>query len=141
MENFKGKIKKIAMVAVFAVVGFAFASAQTQWYRATSYAYKFTNSYGNWMEWSDWIKCDIAVKLDLDTDMIVIYSNKTQIYAVYDYNGRASDGNGGVYAEYRVIDQDYDKGKIRLRVERNGNSQLYVDFADVMWVYNVQRTR
>ena len=48
---------------------------------------------------------------------------------------------GGTNVKFYVIDQDYDRGSIRLRVERNGNSQIYVDFSNVAWVYNVVRIR
>ena len=41
------------------------------------------------------------------------------------------------HSPIRLVEYDY--GYIRLRIERNGNSQIYIDFADVMWVYNVVR--
>ena len=31
------------------------------------------------------------------------------------------------------------KGMIRLRIAPDGNAQLYVDFNDVIWVYNMVR--
>ena len=127
-----------AVIAITIAATFA-ASASTQWYKATSYAYKYMNSYGAWTDWSSWITCNVSIKFEMDDDVIVIYWKKTQMYAVVDYEGQSSDGQGGTYVSYKVIDQDYDRGHIRLRVERNGNSQLYVDFADVMWVYNVVR--
>ena len=129
-----------AMIAVVLTLTAFSASAQTQWYKASSYAYKQINSYGYWTNWSDWLSCNIPIKFDLDDDVIVIYSSRTQIYAVVSYNGQSSDGQGGVYASYSVIDQDYDRGTIRLRIESNGNSQIYIDFANVMWVYNVRRS-
>lgn len=48
-----------------------------------------------------------------------------------------TDSSGGKQLEFNFIDQDYDRGVMRLRVERNGNAQIYIDFANVMWVYNV----
>ena len=82
--------------------------------------------------------------INLSTDQIIIYSPKTQVYKVYGaYNdGKAYiDSNGGANLKFYVIDQDYDRGSIRLRVEKNGNSQVYVDFSNVAWVYNVIRTQ
>lgn len=110
------------------------------WFRSTSFAIKSKNNYGNWGSWSDWQSSSVNIKMDLDNDVIVIYSPCTQIYAVVSYDGQQNDSSGGVQKYFKVVDQDYDRGTIRLRVERNGNSQLYVEFADVMWVYNVVRT-
>ena len=82
--------------------------------------------------------------INLSTDRITIYSPRTQVYQVYGvYNNGNTyiDSSGGTNMKFYVIDQDYDKGSIRLRVERNGNSQIYVDFSNVAWVYNVIRTQ
>lgn len=67
-------------------------------------------------------------------------SVETQIYKVLEQVKSPYDSNG-TQVKFRVIDQDYDKGFLRLRVENNGNSQIYVDYADISWVYNVVRTR
>lgn len=128
------------LVILFCLIGLV-ASAETQWYKANSYAYKQINSYGYWTNWTNWISCDINIKFDLSSDIIVIYSNRTQVYKVTSYNGQYPDNNGGVQAHYRVYDQDGDYGTLRLRIESNGNSQIYVEFANVMWVYNVIRYR
>ena len=133
-------MKKFLIVALLSLVSM-FSYAEDQWYLATSYAYRYVNSYGNWTSWTDWLNCSVNIRFDLDDDVITVYSERTQVYVVIDYNGKSSDGQGGTYLSYRVIDQDYDYGTIRLRIESNGNSQMYVDFANVMWVYNVRRTR
>jgi hypothetical protein len=58
---------------------------------------------------------------------------------VYAYTDPYYDDGGGVQIKFSVIDQDGDRGTVRLRIQNDGNSQLYVDFADIMWVYNVYR--
>ena len=132
-------MKKILILFLLCISFFSNAHAETQWYKATSYAYKTMNNYGYWTNWTNWINCNISIKFDMSDDVIVIYSNRTQIYAIYNYRGQAYDSNGGIQAYFDVIDQDYDKGTIRLRIEQNGNSQIYCEFANVMWVYNVYR--
>lgn len=131
-------MKKFLLVFLLAFVGF-FANAQTQWYKGTSYAYKYVNDYGYWTNWTDWYSCNINIKFDLTNDVITIYSNKTQVYVIYDGGERYSDSGGGYQVKFNVVDQDYDVGTVRLRIESNGNSQIYVDFANVSWVYNVVR--
>lgn len=82
---------------------------------------------------------DMKVKIDLDDDLIIIYSEMVQIYRVLKNEGSHIDDSGGKQQKFYVIDQDDDYGYLRLRIERNGNSQIYIDFNDVMWVYNVKR--
>lgn len=132
----KKKLLTLVFCLIFSLVSFA----QVNWYRTTSFAYKQKASYG-WTNWSNWEKSNLQVSIDLDNDIIKIYSNKIQTYIVTEARDAYRDSSDGVTVEFGVIDQDYDRGTVRLRVERNGNSQIYVDFANIMWVYNVIRIR
>lgn len=133
-------MKKFLLLIVMAVIGFA-ASANSIWFRAYSYAIKYKTDYNrnNSQGWSSFQKCNVDIEFKMDDDFIIIYSNKTQIYAIYENAGTYNDAEGGKQQGYYVLDQDYDKGMIRLRIARDGTSQLYVDFNDVGWVYNVVR--
>ena len=112
--------------------------AQTYYYKTKEFAIKYKESYG-WGKWSDWKPSDMKMKIDMDDDIIVIYSQQTQIYRVIEDMGSYTDEYGGKQQKFWVIDQDDDYGYVRLRIEKNGNSQIYIDFNDVMWVYNVVR--
>ena len=116
--------------------------AQVQWYRTTQYAE--ATIINNRYYWGDWESSNMRLCIDIDNDQIIVYSPRIQIYQVYGVynNGQPYvDDSGGTNIKFYVIDQDYDRGNIRLRVERNGNSQIYVDFSNVAWVYNVVRTQ
>ena len=115
-------------------------SAQTYYYKTKQFAIKYKGTNG-WGEWSDWEASDMKMKIDMDDDLIVIYSKATQIYRVLEDMGSYTDESGGKQQKFWVIDQDDDYGYVRLRIEKNGNSQIYVDFNDVMWVYNVVRVQ
>ena len=82
----------------------------------------------------------MVLTINLNTDVITIYSPKTQIYKVYKTGDVFTDNKGGRQVTFYVIDQDYDKGTVRLRIESNGNSQVYIDFLNCAWCYNVYRT-
>lgn len=125
---------------MMAVIGFT-ASANSLWFRGYSYAIKYKNDYNrnNSKGWSSFQKCNVDIEFKMDDDFIIIYSNKTQIYAIYEDAGTYTDAEGGKQQGYYVLDQDYDKGMIRLRIARDGTSQIYIDFNDVGWVYNVVR--
>ena len=113
--------------------------AQTYYYKTYEFAIKFKSSYGVWGNWSDWEKSNIVLTIDMDQDVITVFSQQKQIYKVIEYLGSYTDESGGKQLKYYVIDQDGDLGHVRLRNEKNGNSQIYIDFNDVMWVYNVKR--
>ena len=114
--------------------------AQVYTYRTTAYAYKKVNSYGNWTSWSDWQDSDMTMVINYNTDVITIYSPTTQRYKITKFVRKYTDSSGGQQVEFAFVDQDGDKGHMRLRIETNGNSQVYIEFSNIMWVYNVRRT-
>lgn len=115
-------------------------SAQTQWYKGYQYSQRYVNTYGNWTSWSDWSICNIPIKFDLNSDVITIYSKKTQIYKVYKSDSYV-DSDGETVVRFYFIDQDLDYGHMRLMIRSNGASQIYIDFKDISWCYNVKRTQ
>ncbi len=88
-------------------------------------------------QWSNWTDCNILVKIDYDRGKITIYSNDVQIYTIIEHADPPYDTNGRQIA-YIVIDQDGDQGRFRFRQQNNGTRQIYVDFADISWCYNVK---
>lgn len=135
-------MKRILLMLTVLLISFSDVIAQNNvlWFKTTAYAYKTYNyDYNRWNDWSDWIDSDMTMKIDLDTDKITIYSPEVQIYRVYETSDLYTDSSGGQQIKFSMIDQDGDYGHIRLRIETNGNSQVYVDFNNVSWVYNVVR--
>lgn len=105
-------------------------------YQAQEFAFRYVNQYGSWTEWSDWERSTVIVTINVAEDIIMVNTATPQTYVVVAYDGLQTDASGGKQAIFRVIDQDYDKGTVRLRIEKNGNSQMYVDFSNVSWVYS-----
>ncbi|MBR6517559.1 MAG: hypothetical protein IKT40_12070 [Bacilli bacterium] len=134
-------MKKFLLMLVFFVGSLTATQAQSiQWFKATSFSYRYINDYGYWTNWSKWDKCNINIKFELDNDFIVIYSSKTQVYKVIQLVDSPYD-DSGTSIRFSVVDGEGDYGYIRLRVENNQNSQIYVDFANISWCYNVVRTK
>lgn len=115
--------------------------AQVYYYRTTEFAYKQAYSDGTWTNWSDWEDSNLLVVINFSQDIVKINSPTKQIYHITKYIRNYTDNSGGKQVEFSFIDQDYDRGNMRLRIEKNGNSQIYIDFANIMWVYNVVRER
>lgn len=114
--------------------------AQSQMsFTATSVAIASINEYTGKYTWSAWQQTRTPIVFDLANDVIYIYSNSPQRYTLITEGREYTDSGGGRQIEYKVVDQDGDRGTLRLRLERNGNSQLYVDFADIAWSYNIVR--
>lgn len=132
-------MKKILFTFLFTLCCLTM-NAQIQTYKATSYAYAEINQYTGRYNWSDWYKCDVSIVFDLQRDIITIYSKSTQYYSILTTGTASTDSSGGKQISFRVIDQDDDRGTLKLRIEKNGNSQLYVDFNNVAWCYNLVRT-
>lgn len=124
-------MKKFILIFVF-LLGLNIANAQeVEWLKAYELAIKIDN------EWSDWEDVNIDVKIDFSRDRITIYSAKTQIYEIIKEVEPPYDSYGEQLA-YKVIDQDDDIGRFRFRVQNNGSKQIYIDFDDISWVYNIK---
>lgn len=132
-------MKKLLLIlsAIFALCGSL--NAETNMYKTTGFAYKYIDEYGRWTDWSKWQTSDMVVTIDLSNDVVKIFSPQPQTYAITEHVRNYTDESGGKQSEYKFIDQDGDVGTMRLRMEKNGNSQIYIQFADVIWVYNVKK--
>lgn len=135
--------KLLSVLALIITMSFVLPNevkAQVYTYRTTGYAYKKINSYGNWTQWSDWQDSDMRVVINFNTDVITIYSPKTQIYKVTEHLRNFTDSSEGKNVEFAAIDEDGLRCHIRLRIETNGNSQIYCSWSNLIHVYNVRRT-
>ena len=121
---------------LFASVFASHAYAEVLKLKAYSASMRSTDRYGNWSYWADWSDCNILVVIGEDS-RVKIYSKETQEYDVISSEEEVSDHQGGTVTEYHCIDKDGLRCSLRLRVEKNDNIQLYVDYNDISLVYNV----
>lgn len=121
--------KLISLCIVF--LGITVQAQDVKWFRAYELAINIDN------EWSNWETVDIPVKIDLSNDKITIYSEEVQIYRIIKQINTPKDPSGTQLA-FSMIDQDGDRGMFRFRIQNNGTKQMYIDFTDVGWVYNVK---
>lgn len=130
----------IVLLFVFGICGFGLqANAQVYSFKTTGFASKYVTDRGVWTKWSDWQPSHLLITMDLNNDLVTIYSQRTQIYKVTEYVRQFTDESNGTQLEFKFIDQDMDYGVLRLRRETNGNNQMYIEFSNIMWVYNVIR--
>lgn len=114
--------------------------AQTYKLRATGVAIKTQNERtGYWSDWSDWESCNLLVVMNIDRDIVTIYSKVTQEYDVIEVLSEDErDPDGGVSTTLLCVDADGTRCHMRLRSQSNGALQLYIDYSNVSFVYNVE---
>lgn len=115
---------------LFASVFASHAYAEVLKLKAYSFSARSTDRYGNWSD------CNILVVIGEDS-RVKIHSKETQEYDIISSEEEVSDHQGGTVTEYHCIDRDGLRCSLRLRVEKNDNIQLYVDYDNLSFVYNV----
>lgn len=131
----------ILCVAVTVAVSSTSSNKSPQYFKTIAYAEAHVSN-GTYV-WGSLQKSDIALSIDISKGFITIYSPITQVYRITGF-----ENFGKIYIDQdryknimlNVVDQDGDKGKLRLRYESNGNSQVYIYFSNVAWLYHVVRT-
>ena len=136
----KQRINTILMTLVMMLFTMSSVNAHTndnvQYYKAYQYTQKM--SYAS--DFDDWTTVNIPIVFNLTTDQIIIYSQRTQTYYIYKYETYTSN-EGRRAVRFYFVDQDLDKGCCRLVIRNDGTSQIYIDFSNISWVYNVIRTK
>lgn len=129
-------MKKILLV-LLAMFSVTLCYSKTTWYKSISFSMATVDSNGTY-HWGKDEDSSVSICIDTDEDLIVIYSPTIQTYRVLKAYDVYTDYKGGQQLKFDVVDQDRDLGSIRLRVDKNGNKQLYVDFSNIAWMYNLK---
>lgn len=136
----KQRINTILITLVIMLFTMSSVNAHTndnvQYYKAYQYTQKM--SYAS--DFDDWTTVNIPIVFNLTTDQIIIYSKRTQTYYIYKCETYTSN-EGRRAVRFYFVDQDLDKGCCRLLIRNDGTSQIYIDFSNISWVYNVIRTK
>ena len=129
-------MKKILML-LFACIAIT-VQAQVLSYRTTAFYSSENTSYG-WTTWSSPQSSNIYMQIDWDNALVYIDSNYRQLYQIVKVTGRYRDSDNSEICEMKVIDQDGDRGTMKLAIRPNGKSQIYIIFSNVRWCYDVVR--
>lgn len=128
--------KLIGILFCFFIISLSFGQALKM--KATSFAYKIKINDYLWDNWSSWQPSNVLIAV-FDTDRFVIYSEKVQIYDAIKNEGNTIDSDGDETLSILCIDNEGNRCRIRLVIlnSENGRMQIYVDYNDAKWVYNV----
>ena len=132
-------MKKLILIVSLLLCAASFESlAQNYKYMSTDFAYKVLKSNGYWSEWSDWEDSHCLININLDREEVNIYSDEPQEFTIYDSSNTKLDANGGKQLKLKCVDSDGLRCVVRLRVQSDGQMQLYVDYNDLMYVYCIE---
>jgi hypothetical protein len=92
-----------------------------------------------WSDWSKWEDTDILVLFDFTAGRIKVFSKEDQVYDIIQYYEPTYDKDGDKVTKWLCINDNGARCELRhVKLNSNGGkSQLYIDFADVMIVYNI----
>lgn len=127
-------MKKIVILLTTILISVSAFAQNTRWFQSTAFAYK--EAYSS--TWSDWQPSNVKICFDFNNQTITIYSPQVQIYKVIRQVPAPKD-NSGYQEKYLVMNPNGFYYYVRLRIEKSGYSQLYVDANDASIVYNVRR--
>ncbi len=132
-------MKRIILLLAIFFAAAGVSDAQVSKWNTTDLAIRYVDEdTGRWTDWSDWEECHILVVINLDKEVVSIYSAEPQEYDIYDVGDTVSDELGGESLTLNCVDAEGIRCEMRLRVQDDGQAQLYVDYADISWVYNIE---
>ena len=108
--------------------------------RARDFAYKYKDDlHGAWSKWSYWTQGNILVVIDLDKQTFTIYTKETQRFDIVKNYRKEYDDKGVEVFRMSCVDKNGLKCDIRERFVSNRAyfAQLYVDYDDLSYVYNL----
>lgn len=133
------KFIKSILTITFVLITFACYSQVTK-FKTTSISLREKSAYTNkWSEWSKPKEAEILVSIDLTNERIKIFSKEDQVYDIIKYYDKETDDDGDETISFQCVDQDGLKCIIRFVIlnSQNQRRQLYIDYSDTMWVYNM----
>ena len=128
---------KLKSLVLFGLLLSNLAFAQVYKLKATDFAYMYQTNYGTWSDWSTWEDCSILCTVDINKDRITIYSIETQVYDIIENSDTYYDEDGDLVWKLVGIDNEGIQCGVRILKKSSGTTQLYVNYSDIRWVYNV----
>jgi len=134
------KTIKLICLTVITLLTFSTVSfGQVYKLKSTAYTYMYKINDYSWSGWDEWKETTVLITIDLNKQRITIYSQEMQVYDVAENEGEHYDSDGDETLSLYCVDKNGITCRIRLvkLISQGGRNQLYVDYSDMKWVYNV----
>lgn len=100
----------------------------------TSYKMLINNT---WTDWTNWREYYVEIVLDTDSNTITIYDEDIEkVYKIHPIYEKSEDSNS-ITIKYKVVESENNCLYIRFRNQHDGVKQLYLDYKDLVYVYNL----
>lgn len=131
------------MKRILFILGLLFSlsplSAEVWKFTAYEFSCRYYDTYAySWSSWSDWEDCNLLIVVDTYKERVTIYSSETQVFDIISTTGTRRDSNGNDISQFTCIDSRGLRCGMRVINCQNGTNQLYLDYSDFMYVYNIQ---
>jgi len=134
-------IKSVCICIILIILSLNTFSQVTK-YKSTSFSFKTKNENTlRWSKWSEPESAEILITIDLTSDRIKIFSEEEQVYDIIQYYKMTTDVDDDETLKFQCVNEDGLKCFVRFVIlkSQNGRKQLYVDFADMSWMYNIYK--
>ncbi len=133
-------MKNLKFLFLLLTIGFGVQKSYTQPIRFKTSSVSFTDKKndGTWNEWSDFVKANVIITLDAKKDLITINSAEVQSFKIKAY-GEIEDNAEVNIVPFECIDNKFSKCKIFIitKKKENNRMQIYINYNEVKFVYNV----
>lgn len=130
-------MKKIVLLVLFAALS-SNAISQVLKFRSYSFSVKYQER-NYWSKWSEPEETSVLIVFNLEKERVSIFSKETQEYDIIEAYKKVIDSDGDEVYKYVCIDKNGLKCNIRwIFLKSQSRWQVYVDYKDMMWVYNVK---
>lgn len=90
-----------------------------------------------WTNWTDWREYYVEIVFNTDSNTITIYDeNIVKVYKIHPIYEKLEDCNS-IIIKYKVVESENNCLYIRFRNQYDGVKQLYLDYKDLVYVYNL----
>jgi hypothetical protein len=133
-------MKHLKILIVLISFGFSIPNTVAQPIRFKSSSVSFTDkkSDGNWNEWSEFVNANVLITLDAKKDLILINSNEVQSFKIKAY-GEIEDNEEVNIVPFECVDNKFSKCNIFIitKKKENNRMQIYINYNEVKFVYNI----
>ena len=130
---------KLLFITALCFFFYISANSQVLKFRTTSLSTNEKKEIGDWKGWSEFKDSNMLVTLDTEAQRIIIYANETQKFDITEYEELKKDEDGDDVFTFYCVDNEGINCRIRFMTlhSRNGKRQMYVDYEDIGFAFNI----